>query len=115
MGHICTEESFLINASKIKSKCFICLHISYLRIGWVGEKCDICDSCIDPFDICISDIVKLRREKMGLSRKEMSKLTGYSKSTIKRYEYVHCSENYYKLTGRLIKKHFKNLIKNSIF
>lgn len=103
--HICTEESFLINAPEIIIKCCICNKKCKSRIGWLGEKCSNCDSVYNPFDITIPDIVRKRRELLGLTRKQMGELTGYSKYTIKQYEFVRCSKAYYNLTIKLINKY----------
>ena len=110
MVHICTDETFLVDCLKYKSTCLICNHESILRIGWVGEKCDLCGSVIDPSEITIPDIVKLRRNKMGLNRPDMAKLIGYSKHTIKKYEFTSCSMKYYNLTTKLITEYYGKLI-----
>lgn len=104
MIHISNDETFLIDSIKLESKCVICCKKSTLRLGWVGEKCDKCLSCVDPFEIMACKIVKMRRELMKLSRIEMAKLTGYSRHTIKKYEFTYPSRRYFILTKILIKQ-----------
>jgi|GEM_PF-3718239 len=109
MGHICTDESFLVDAHIIEnSECLICGHISNLRLGWLGEKCDICGACIDPFEIWVGDIVRERRKILKLTRSQMANETGYSSKSIKYYELSKCSPFYFNLTKKLIFDKFNN-------
>jgi transcriptional regulator with XRE-family HTH domain len=50
----------------------------------------------------VPDIVKMQRELLRMSRKEISVLLGYKSSTVKRYELKRCSLVYYEKIKNLI-------------
>lgn len=105
--HICTADSFYTDAPSLLLKCVICGHESVHDIGYVSIRCSVCKSHYDPTDMTMPDVVRMQRERLGLSRKEMAELTGYSKRTIKQYELVRCSKVYYEKTLVLTNKDIK--------
>lgn len=105
--HITTEDTFFTDAITINDcYCSICTNKTTQDLGWIGARCRTCKQIYNLEDT-MPDIVRRRREAMKLNRLEMSKLTGYKRSTIKRYEYVECSRPYYDLTGKIFNKFLK--------
>lgn len=107
MSHIATDETFLTDAPEIESVCWICRRKVVHRIGWLGEQCTACCTVYDPFETTSGDIVRLRRELLKRTRRQMAELTGYSIATIRTYEHGSSTEQYLKVTEELVKKHLK--------
>ena len=84
---------------RFTGQCRICLKDTEQAILWVGVLCTACKTCADPWGEWAGSIARKRREVLGLTRREMSALTGYSPKTIKQYEFVRCSEAYYEATA----------------
>ena len=103
MIHICTTDSFFVDAPIIETKCLVCGEICNAEIGWIGERCSACGSVYSPFDDYASDIVRKRREKLGLTRRQIADKLGYKRTTIKNYEWVKPSKKYYEATLQLMK------------
>ena len=106
IGHISTPDTFFIDPikSKEKSECPVCCQMAHSEMGYTGKRWLCCkiELCGEDF---MGSIVKKRREKiLKLNRKEMGKLTGYSPKTIKQYEWVKCSKQYFDKTTKFMKE-----------
>ena len=103
MYHISTSATFdLKDIDPLKGECLICCQETLIQPQWTGYRCLSCGSTWDsPW---MGHIVKRRRELLKLTRPEMSKLTGYSKNTIKTYEWTKCSMKYFKLTTEIMRE-----------
>jgi len=105
-SHIATTDTFFIDNLQIKSQCPICGVDCTQDIGWIGERCHNCKTVYDRSELYWGEIARLRRQLLGLNRKQMAELTGYSKKTIKTYEFGNCSKSYYYKTNEVIKQNF---------
>jgi len=85
-----------------ESECLVCCKITRQRAGYIGVQCLVCRSVIDFEENFRGRIVRMRREMLKLNRKEMGELTGYSPKTIKQYEWVWCTKNYYDKTREIM-------------
>lgn len=92
------------------TKCWVCCRRAVHDLLWTGEICRKCGKYYN-LEFTWPDIVTARRELLRLNRKQMALLTGYSPKTIKQYEWVKCSEQYYHVTEELIKKYNRNKLK----
>lgn len=109
-NHIYTSKTNLAGAIKLpKSICFICTYQTVQYAGYTAVVCDKCGCSYDPFDLSMPDVVKIRRETMKLSRKELSKLSGLATGTIKFYENRKCSTPFFNLTKKLIRAKFRGV------
>jgi len=90
-----TKETFYVDAIRMKLKCWCCGKEAIHRIGWVAMECSNCkmEYSLDDY---AGDLVKRMRNELGLTRPQMAGLTGYSKHTIKKYEFGYCTMAYYK-------------------
>ena len=52
------------------------------------------------------ELVRMRRELLGLTRKQLAALLGYKRATVKQYEWVRCTMPYWKATEALMKTHY---------
>lgn len=83
---------------KSKTPCFFCKKTGEVEAGYVGLRCRECGKISSDE---ASHMVYSKRMFLGLTRPEMAKLTGYSKHTIKQYEWVYCTKNYFELVKNL--------------
>jgi len=102
--HICTNES-LCNEMKLdKATCIVCCTPnaeSSAGYGGIHLKC--CNTVIDDStDKCC--IVRRRRTLLELKRKELAELFDKSQYTIKSYEWVKCSKEYFDFTTKLMEE-----------
>ena len=101
MSHICTENTFFLDAPKIEAECAICKRTAMLEIGYVGIRCPVCRKVFDG-ESGMSGIVMQRREIMKMNRRQIAEATGYKPSSVKRFEWVRCTRPYAAATERLI-------------
>lgn len=87
MSHLCTSESLLAGAIECESRCLICREKTPHRVGYIFQRCEGCGSVYD--EHC-GRTVRLRRERLGLSKQEMADLYGVKKQTITQYENWPC-------------------------
>ena len=101
MIHISTPSSFDIeDIDPLEGKCLICCQKTLIQPQWTGYRCLSCGSTWDmPW---IGHISRKRRELLKLTRAEMANLTGYSKNTIKTYEWSSCSMKYFVKTKEIM-------------
>lgn len=100
--HICTPDTFLIDAPQVESECPLCLMTCTQEIGWTGIRCANCGHI---YELEMVYIARSRREDiLKLTRKEMSVLTGYSPATIKKYEWGYCTTAYYDKTTEVVRE-----------
>lgn len=103
MSSICSASDFEIEDLDYNGWCPICCREDTpIRVGWTHERC-IIGNCIIPHEGFMGSIAMRRRERLGLTRRQMSEITGLKPSTIKRYEWVRCSKNYYEKTAELMR------------
>jgi len=100
---LATKETFYVDAIKIKLKCWFCGKEAMHRIGWVAMECSNCKMEYS-LDDDAGDLVKRMRNELNLTRPQMAELTGYSKHTIKKYEFGYCTEPYYKKVRKLFRQ-----------
>ena len=93
--HICTKETFYVDCVEMTIKCCACGEESIHRLGWVAMECGKCKMEFS-HDDTLGMIAKRMRNFLKLNRPQMAKITGYSKNTIKKYEFGYCSMNYFK-------------------
>lgn len=105
MIRVCTEDDFFVDSIKHSGYCWICCTNQELELGWIGIRCSRCHSVYSIED-SMPRIVKMRRELLKLKRSEFAKLTGYAYATIKHYEFVECSMEYFDKTAEIIKERF---------
>ncbi len=100
--HICTSETFMIDAIEIKGYCPVCCKENQsLRIGWIEAHCG---GCGNYFSVESQNrTVEKRRKLLVLSRKEMGFKMGLTKRTIANYENVWPSKKYWIETQNLMK------------
>ena len=104
MDHICTSESFIVQELEpVKAVCPICCQETTQRITWVSVLCMNCRRDFGP-DYTLGYIVMKRREYCGKTRRQWSKLIGYTVESIRYYEYHKPSEIYLRKTEELVKK-----------
>lgn len=90
----------------IRMKCACCTFRTKQYIGFLGPQCSKCG--FQHFDdLTWPDIVRERRRKMKLTRRQMGERTGYSRATVKRYEYVRCTDAYIQATEKLIRGQYR--------
>ncbi len=100
--HICTNSSFDTEHRIQNYKCPYCCKSTTGVIGWLGVRCINCNKIYG--DTWIGEIARTRRINLKLTRKQMGKIIGKSKHTIKYYEFVKCSEIYFNKLEKMIKK-----------
>ena len=96
----------------IEACCLICATKSILKIGLLGVLCENCKSYYAPFEMTMPDVVRLRREQMKLTRKQIGQKLKYAASSIKKYELIKCTTPYFIATEVLFKEY---LIINEMF
>lgn len=104
MIYITTEETFFLEAPTVEAECPICLRQTTLELVWVVARCQHCGGVHD-LSFTMPDLVRLRRERMGLTRRRMGELMGYAPASVKHYEFVRCTKPYYQASGEAILKH----------
>ncbi len=82
--HISTVETDLIDAPVVEIECMICLKQSPHHVGYIGSRCECCNSYYSLDEP--GQIFKLRREFLGLTRRQMADLLGLASITITKYE-----------------------------
>lgn len=103
--HIATTDTFFVDALRMEAWCSICGHTGQQEIGWIGMRCSRCRSVTNPEDTW-PDVVMARRKMLGLTRRQMGEITGFAASTIKRYEFVRCTQSYIDATERAVRERF---------
>ena len=101
MSHICTEDTFFLDAPTFEGECVICKRTATLELGWVGIRCSVCRKVSDG-ESGMPGIVRQRRELMKMTRRQIAEATGYKPSSVKRFEWVQCTRPYAAATERLI-------------
>ncbi len=102
--HICTAESLVAGGIKLKlANCPYCCHTGDQTAGYAGVLCHNCRNLVTG-DEFMGDFAKWRRERFGMTRKQIGKLIGKSPHTIKGYEFKKCTHEYSNLTIELLAK-----------
>ena len=102
--HICIPENLVAGGIELKeSECPFCCKKTKQKAGYTGVLCLGCNSILSG-DEWRGQIVKRRRELLGLTRPQMANLAGKSKHIIKHYEYVKCPDWYMTKTKELMEK-----------
>ena len=102
--HICTHESLVAGGVELgKQECPICCQNNRQKAGYAGILCYGCQTMISG-DEWRGDIVKRRRELLGMTRRQIGDIVGRSKHTIKDYEWKKCPERYLDKTAELMKQ-----------
>jgi hypothetical protein len=101
--HIATTDTFFVDAPKHEGECWICGTRCEQEMGWIGMRCSKCNSVYDS-EMGLQRVVRMRRELMNLSRRQMADKCGIKASTVKKYEWVWPSKHYCELTATLIKE-----------
>jgi hypothetical protein len=103
-SHIATTDTFFVDSIDVGvSKCWICGIDSKHELGWIGSRCDNCKSVYDFTEITMPAVVRMRRELLKLSRREIAEKMKYSIHSIRYYENNRCSSKYYKATELLVR------------
>lgn len=107
--HVCTTDSFFVYPDdsffvypelNCHSKCVYCGYEVMAESSYIGLRCTLCGN-ITYFEEWAGYIAKKRREKLNLTRKQIAQKMGLSKHTIKKYEYIKCSQKYSEFTLKL--------------
>ena len=101
--HPFTKQQIAGHGLAYPGTCSVCLTEQDLRLGFTGEYCPACRNIYDPFGGSPGRLAKLRREHLGLTRRELAERTGYGVDTIARYERGNCSEAFFKLVEGLVR------------
>lgn len=100
--HVCTSETFMIDAIETTGFCPVCCKENQLiKIGWIECQCDGCKNYFSSESANIT--VEKRRKILGLSRKKMAVKMGLKPKTISNYENIWPSKKYWNKTETLIK------------
>ena len=89
--HISTNKTHRAGIDYSPIDCSVCLK-NTLYIGWVSLHCETCGYDSDQYTS--TNILNIRRQT-GLTRKQIAKELGYSKNTVKNYEFNHPSKVYF--------------------
>lgn len=106
IAHLCTDDSLLAGAHKVKHVCPVCFENCTQEAGYTIGRCSKCRLTYIPGDG--PNIVTQRRKFMGLRRRDIVHCTGLKPDTVRRYERVRCSKNYWKLTERIVRDFKEN-------
>lgn len=104
-SHICTTDSLMAGAPIMEMWCPICTNTAPNELGYIGMRCSVCGAVSNMEDTW-PDIVRMRRQKLALSRKQIGVLLGYTRATVKHYEFVRCTKPYIAATERLMKEKY---------
>lgn len=100
--HVTTNASLAAGCPKVEGICSICLTEQELTLGYVGIYCTNCNQSPDLAEP-LSRVVRMQREYINMSRREISNATGYALSTISNYENSICSKKYAEEVSRLVR------------
>ena len=96
--HICTTKTFREGIDIPAFKCFMCGKET-MYASWTGSNCDTCKADSEMYP---SDLIRTVREATKLTREQIAKELGYKPSTVKKYEWTHPSNNYFKKFSEFI-------------
>lgn len=104
MSHICTTESLYAGGIALAPmECPICCKVTKQIGGYVGIYCTSCKRDWSS-EMWRGDVVRMRRNLLGLSRREMGARLEIPYSRIKGYEIRKCPDEYYEMTKEEVKK-----------
>lgn len=110
MCHIHTSKTNLAGAVKLpKGICFICTYKTTQYAGYTAVVCDKCGAGFDPFEATLPDVVRLQRETLKMSRKQVAEALGYSVKSVRYYENRRCSTPYYNKIKKLIRSKMRGV------
>lgn len=92
--HICTNESLLAGAKEFEMQCHICDIKAMQKIGYVSGFCSHCKQHYELEGWC-GYIVYLRRQALGLKRREFAEMMGIKRKTLANCETSVCSKTVY--------------------
>lgn len=99
---ICSGIGFSPDDPILTMQCQICLQFADQQIGYIGTRCASCGKTDGT--TYYHELANARRNFLGLTRKQMSELTGYSPKTIKNYEFGQCTKAYFDKTAEVVNK-----------
>ncbi len=105
MIHISTTKTFEQGVDVPAFTCNFCKH-KQMFSGYLGSNCHVCGNSTEYEYIC--DRIRIMREKTGLSRTEIAAKLGYTRATIKNYEWTKTSKVYIKKFKKFILEFYKS-------
>ncbi len=98
-----TTDNCFDTGNKIEYMCPICLKKDKnTMVTWVGIKCSNCNYMLS-LDEWRGEIARVQRNYLKLTRKQLGEKLGYSKNTIRQYEWVKCPDRYWNKLQELMK------------
>lgn len=89
--HICTDKTMRAGIDLPPMICGFCGKKTFYP-GWVSIHCDTCGADSERYR---SDNCRIVRESMGLTRNQVAKALGYTRKTVKKYEWCDPSNIYW--------------------
>ena len=88
MDCILTNESIAASSEmpSFKGKCNVCCQETELKGTWYGVYCSSCHHISGP-DNTYGDVARMRREYLGLTRRELGVILKVKTSSLRRYEH----------------------------
>lgn len=87
-------------------KCPVCCAITTQRVGWILSECDRCNAEFKHGE-WRGEIVRKRRELLGLNRAEMAALLGIERKAVAYAETRSCSDAYWQASEQAVLNHFE--------
>jgi len=104
--HICTKESLRAGLEDFPvTECNVCGHKT-VYADWVGSLCDMCGSDMS-WDY-LSDNMRSIRIQTGLTRTQIAEKLGYTRATVKNYEFTKVTDAYWVKFKAFIRDFYKN-------
>jgi len=98
--HIATSDSYMAGAIPMRFTCPVCLSETDGELGWIDARCGDCGALSSTDSP--NRTVRLRRERLGLTRDEMAGKLGIKRSTVTRYEARWPSRRYWDATREMV-------------
>lgn len=103
-AHICRTMTFRAGIDLPPMACPYCAHIT-LYPTWVTLYCTTCGFDSEHYTV---DNIRIVRQNMGLTRKQIAKALGYKPSTVKHYEFVETSRVYWHKFKAYVAQHYNH-------
>ncbi len=101
---ICTTKSLRAGIDLPPMVCSYCKHET-LYPDWVSARCDTCGYDVEHYTC---DNIRIIRQKMNVTRVQIADALGYSKHTVKKYEFNDPSNSYWHKFKLYVEKHYNN-------
>lgn len=101
---ICTTNSLRAGIDLPPMECPYCKHET-LYPDWVSFRCDTCGNDVEHYTC---DNIRNIRQQMNVTRAQIADALGYSKHTVKKYEFNNPSESYWRKFKLYVRKFYKN-------